>query len=270
MVRLLEKKKRTTGNILIIFAGATFGLHILTLFLLMFQGLTIRKLSLEKSPTFVQVDDGITVTNDLERKPEAISQFVSQTMTSMFNWSGTLPAQTIEQATNSIPDSGILIQTPQGFSQKVTTNSWIASFALSEDLRKGFLSEIAEMTPPEVFSKNPNQAMSAQLIIKRIYPPEKITSGEWRVGMIANLIQKKRFSNKEIIIPFNKDVLVRAVDSFSSLTDNNLTDLQKVIYSIRNQKMEIYEIRNLCLLDEDVNSNQNTFNYCNHQDNINN
>ncbi|MDF5722294.1 MAG: hypothetical protein PUP91_17760 [Rhizonema sp. PD37] len=255
---LLEKRKRRTGGFLLAFALATFGLHLFVLFLLIFQGLTIRKISLEKSPTFVQLidDKPVTVTDDMAREPEAIRQFVSQTMTSMFNWSGTLPAQSIEQATRPLFDPGVSIRTPQGFSRKVSTSSWIASFALSEDFRKGFLSTIAEITPPEVFSNNSSQALSSQLIIKRVYPPEKIGPGKWRIGMVADLIQKKRSEeNKKVIVPFNKDLLVRAVDTYVSPLTNTATDLQRAVYSVRSAKMEIYEIRNLCLLDEDNASN---------------
>jgi hypothetical protein len=268
MVRLLETRKKRTGSVLTTFAIATFALHLLSLFLLIFQGLTIRTLSMQKSPTFVQVIDGkpATVTKDLEREPEAIRQFVSKTMISMFNWSGTLPAQNIEQVANPTTDLGIPIQTKRGYNNKVTTSSWISSFALSEDLRKGFLATIAEMTPPEVFFSNRDQAMSAQLIIKRVYPPEKIAPGKWQVGMVADLIQKKRFEDKKLIIPFNKDLLVRSVDSFvSPLNNDTTTDLQKAVYSIRNEKMEIYEIRNLCLLDEYQNSTENKFKYCENQ-----
>jgi hypothetical protein len=259
MVRLLEKRKRTI-SLLSTFAIATLGLHAFTILLFVLQGLTIRKLSLQKNPTFVQLVDGrsVTVPNDLDRQTEDIRQFVSKTMTAMFDWSGTLPAQTIEQVTNPTTDPGINITTPQG-GARVTTSSWIASFALSEDFRKGFLAQIAQMTPPEVFSNNSNQAISAQLVVKRVYPPIKIAPGKWEVGMVANLIQKRRSEDKKIIIPFNKDFLVSAVDTFVYPLTDAATDLQKAIYSVRNQKLEIYEVRNLCLLDkyEKPNSDEN-------------
>ncbi len=262
MVRLLEKRKRTV-SFLAIFAIATLGLHLFTLLLLIFQGLNIRTLNIQKSPTFVQLVDGkpVTVTNDLEREPEGIRQFVSKTMTSVFNWSGTLPPQTIEQVTNPILDPGITITTPQG-SKKVTTSSWIASFGLSEDFRRGFLAEIAELTPPEVFSNNPDQAISAQLIIKRIYPPVNIAPGKWEVGMVANLIQKKRSEDKKVIIPFNKDLLVSAVDTFVYPLSDTTTALQKAIYGVRAEKMEIYEVRDLCLLDQYEKPNEQQFPIC--------
>lgn len=250
MVRLLEKRQKSV-SLLTTFAIATFGLQVLALIFLTLQGLKIRQLSLRKPAAFVQLIAGqpIGTTDDLERNSEAIRQFVSKTMTSMFNWSGTLPPQNIEEVSKPKPDSGILIKTSQGNTKKVTTSSWIASFAISEDFRKGFLSEIGAMTPPEVFANNANQAMSAQLAIKRVYPPQKIAPGKWRVGMVADLIQKKRDSDRKVITPFNKDLLVRAVDYFPYPVEDTTSVLQKAIYSIRSERLEIYEIRNLCLLD---------------------
>ena len=268
MVKLLSKKKRTV-NILTIFAIATFSLHLLVLFLFVSQGLKIRQLSLRKPANFVQMIDGkpVTITDDLSRNPEVIRRFISKTMISMFNWSGTLPPQTIEEVAKPQPDAGILIRTPQGSSQKVTTSSWIASFGISEDFRKGFLSTISQITPPEVFSSNPSQTISAQLIIKRVYPPEKIAPGKWRVGMVADLIQTKRIDGTKRITAFNKDFLVRAVDYFPYPLADTSTDRQKAIYSSRSDKLEIYEMRNLCLLDEYNNQNQDKFKQCGNRKN---
>jgi hypothetical protein len=263
MTRLLEKKQRTR-SILTVFAIATFGLHLLTLVLLIFQGLTIRQLSLQKPPNFVQLIDGKDpgIPDNLSREPEVIRQFVSKTMTSMFNWSGKLPPQSIEDISQPKPDPGILISTSQGGSQKITTTSWIASFALAEDFRKGFLSKIAEITPQDVFYNSSSQAINGQLVIKRIYPPEKTNSGQWRVGMVADIVQKKLSNNRTIVTPFNKDLLVRSVDYFPYPQSNISTDIQKAIYSVRADKLEIYEIRNLCLIDEYNNLNQDKFKVC--------
>ncbi|QLE55678.1 hypothetical protein [Nostoc sp. TCL26-01] len=253
------KQKKTTINVLTTFAIATFSLHILVLLIFLLQGLNIRQLSLRKPPNFVQTIDGQPVDkiDDLARDPEVIRQFVSKTMMAMFNWSGNLPPQTVEDFAKPRPDLGILIRTPQGGSQKVTTSSWVASFALSEDFRKGFLSAIADITPPEVFASNSSQAITGQLTIKRVYPPVNIAPGKWRVGMVADLVQQKGLDARKTITPFNKDLLVRAIDYFPYPLATNSTDIQKAIYSSRTDKLEIYEIRNLCLLDQYKNSNPN-------------
>lgn len=265
MVRLLKKQqKKSNVNLLSGLAIITLSLHILTLVFLILQGLSIRQLYLRKPPTFVQLINGkkIGSTKDLERDPEVIQQFISKVTILMFNWSGKLPPQTIKDVSQPIPDPGISIQTEQGSSKKVSTSSWMASFALSEDFRPAFLREIANITPPEVFSDVPHQAMSAQLIIKRIDRPEEIAPGKWRVGMVANLIQKKTNTNRQVIIPYNKDFLIRAVDYFPHPRASSATDLQKAIYNIRSDRLEIYEIRDLCLLDENNKQDANNLQHC--------
>ncbi|WP_427162202.1 hypothetical protein ACQFX9_11930 [Aliinostoc sp. HNIBRCY26] len=264
MTNLLTRKKEQKISAITIFAIATFSLHFLVLLILLSQGLNIRQLSLRKPPNFVQTIDGQPINNldELAREPQAIRQFVSKTMISMFNWSGNLPPQNIEEVAKPKPDPGILVRTPNGGSQKVTTSSWVASFAISEDFRKGFLSVIADMTPPEVFAINPNQAISAELVIKRVYPPVQLAPGQWRVGMVADLVQTKKVDGQKLITPFNKDLLVRAVDYFPSPLSSSSTDLQKAIYSSRADKLEIYEIRNLCLIDSYSNGNNEQANPC--------
>lgn len=248
---LLQPKKKTI-SLLSLLTIAGLALHGLVLLILIVQGIKIRQLSLRKPPNFVQLIAGqrLPLEDRLWREPEAIRRFVNQTMTLMFDWSGTLPAQSLEEVSKPQIDQGLLIPTPQGSNQKITTNSWVASFALSEDFRKGFLREIAAMTPPEVFAPSPTQKISAQLKIKRIDPPQSITTGKWRVGIVADLIQTQESSGQKVIVPFNKDLLVRAIDYFAYSSPNDLTDLQKAIYNMRADRLEIYEIRNLCLLDD--------------------
>ena len=253
MVGLLKKKQQQPKvNLLIVLTFITFALHILTLALLILQGVTIRQFYLRKPPTFTQLINGEKV-NSLdvpEYEPSVIQQFTSKFATLMFDWSGKLPPQTVQDVSQPREDLGIPIRTIQGTNKKVSTSSWMASFAISEDFRQAFLREIADITPPEVFSTDKDRALSAQLIIKRIDQPEKFDQGKWRVGMVANLVQTRISDNRQVIIPFNKVFLIRSVDYFAYPEVNSVTDLQKAINVMRADKLEIYEIRDLCLLDE--------------------
>jgi hypothetical protein len=91
MTRLLKERKSSV-NILTIFAVTTFGLHIFTLLLLIFQGLTIRQLATGKPLNFLQLIDSkpAPLQDNREREPEEIRQFISKTMNMMFDWSGIL------------------------------------------------------------------------------------------------------------------------------------------------------------------------------------
>ncbi|MEC4815685.1 MAG: hypothetical protein SAK29_20780 [Scytonema sp. PMC 1069.18] len=258
MTRILQERKASTINVLTIFAILTFGLHIVAIAFLLFQGLILREEVSDRKPlTLTQLVNGKEAPQPkpLERDPLVIRQFVSETMTAMFNWTGTLPPTTIEDVTNPKPDAGVSIRTAQGGTEKVATSSWIASFAISQDFRKGFLEIIADMTPAEVFSNSENRGLEASLSIQRIYPPEQIAPGRWRVGMVANIIQKRRNDNRKLITPFNKDFLVRAVDYFEHPLPNSMSDLQKAVYGVRAQGLEIYEVSDLCLTDPYDSSN---------------
>ncbi|CDN17301.1 hypothetical protein RintRC_5576 [Richelia intracellularis] len=68
--------------------------------------------------------------------------------------------------------------------------------------------------------------------------------------MVADLIQQKRGDERKVIVPFNKDLLIRATDSFDYSLPEKATNLQKSIYSIRTNKLEIYDMRDLCLADQ--------------------
>lgn len=249
MTGILPKHKPRI-NFLQIFALLTLGLNIFTLLIILYQGLIIRNITNQKPPTFIELINGQpgTSNHQLQRNPEAIRQFVSTTMTAVFNWTGNLPPQTIEDVTNPQPDSGITVKTPQGYNKKIATSSWVASFGLSEDFRQGFLAQIADMTPAEIFSRGSHQGITAQLVIQRVYPPENIAPGNWRVGMVANIVQQ-RSDKQKILTPFNKDFLVRAVDSFEHPLATEITPLQQAIYKLRSQNLEIYEITDLCLND---------------------
>jgi hypothetical protein len=250
MTGILPKQKKQI-NFLQILAIITLAFHVFTLFFIIYQGLLIRNLTNRKPPTFIELINGkpVTSNNILERNPEAIRQFVITTMTAMFNWSGTLPPQNIEDATNPKPDLGITVKTPQGYNKKIASSSWVAGFALSEDFRQGFIAQIADMTPSDIFIRNTNnQRITGQLLIQRVYPPENIAPGKWRVGIVANIVQQ-RSDNKKTITPLNKDFLVRAVDAYEHPLIQEITPLQKAVYRLRMQKLEIYNITDLCLND---------------------
>ena len=261
MVELLKKRQQKSKvNPLIVLAFITIFLHVFTLALLVLQGLTIRQFYLRKPPTFIQLINGkrIDSIDMLERNPLAVQQFVGKFATLMFDWSGKLPPQTIQDVSQPKSDPGISIRTKRG-NKTVSTSSWMAGFAISEDFRQAFLREIADITPPEVFSRISDRAISTQLVIKRIDQPEKIAPGKWRVGIVANLVQTRTSNNRQIITPFNKIFLLRSVDYFDYPQASSTTDLQRAIYDIRSDKLEIYEIRDLCLLDNSNNNFSNNF-----------
>lgn len=251
MVQLLGKKK-SGSNLLSTFVMISLGLHLLTLLLLLFQGLTLNQLTNQKPPTLVQLIDGkeSPIPEPLEREPEEIRSFVEKTMTALFTWSGKLPPQNIEEAQNPKPDEGVPIKMSTGVTKKISTTVLGTSFALSEDFRKQFLQEIANQTPPEVFSSDSKKAMEIKLATRWVSEPEKIEEGKWKAVMVADLILLRPALERRKLVRFNKEILVRAVDSPEHPLAEGAPPLHKVVSGTRQVGLEIYEIRDMCLTDK--------------------
>ncbi len=238
-----SSKKFSTGDTLALFAVGTFGLHILSFFVLLLLYGSYSQLSKKAPPTLVQLETGKSIKvasiGSLERTPQVVLRFVSDTMTMMMNWSGTLPATTVEEAAKPKPDPGVGIRSLGNRQSKVAYAAWQASHALSEDFRKEFLQIVADITPPGVF-KGTTQVVLVPLSIQ---PPVKIAEGKWKVKMIANLTVFDQGNNLGEVIPFNKEIFVRAVEAPDSPT--TVDGLAAVIYQVRASGLEIYAIRDL-------------------------
>jgi hypothetical protein len=228
--------KVSTSDTLALFAVGTFGLHLISFFVLFLLYGSYSQLSRKAPPSLVQLETGQSVKvapiGSLERTPQVVLRFVSDTMTLMMNWSGTLPPATVEEATKPKPDPGVSIGEQGLRGGKVASGAWLASQALSSDFRKEFLKVLASITPPGVF-KGRTQVVLVPLSIQA---PVKISSGKWKVKMIANLTIFDQGSNLGDVIPFNKEIFVRAVEApqSPSAVDGNAA----AIYQVRMSGLE--------------------------------
>jgi hypothetical protein len=240
-LRFLNRSDSPKYNIdaLALFAVGTFGLHILTLILLMLLYVDYSVLSKKKPPSLVQLQDGKSIKamtlGSTERTNQVVMRFVNDTMILMMNGSGSLPGTMTEQAGKPKIDPGIDIDV----GSQVTTSAWQAANALSEDFRKEFLKLLADITPPGVFKGTAQMV----LIPLSIQPPEKIGSGKWKVKMVANLTIYSQGNNLGEVIPFNKEIFVQAVEAPDPPVE--MTGLTAVIYGVRSSGLEIYAIRHL-------------------------
>ena len=238
-MRILKVAKT---ELLPLFVLATLGLNILSVFWLAANTIAIYRESLKEIPTLVQLVDGrpvrVAAMGNRERSPETIVRFVKETLTLMFNWSGQLPP-TNRQETQSI-DKDLGKQIGSNANQ-VTTASWQAGFAFSEDFRTSFLSKVATLTPREVFSGN----AQAVLIIRHISEPELLEKGRWKVQLIGELAFFNATDDSGRAIPFNKEVFVQAVAVPVSPLGESASVLEKTVYGIRQAGLEVYALREL-------------------------
>ena len=215
----LSQTEYKKNSILPAFAVFTFGLHLLTLILLMFHGSMLEQLKQQFIPeSLVQLVDGRTITVDsqqnLERHPETIRRFVAETMSFMLTGSQRQPPETIWE---------------------------ISSELLAKELQQKFAAEILPINPSKQFSKG-ERGTETVLIIQKISQPQKIEQGKWKVEMLAHQLIFTDYDRLGEAIAFNKQILVRATDKPAISLPETPLDWHLTAYQLGEAKLEIYNI----------------------------
>jgi hypothetical protein len=215
-VQILNESKKS--SILPLFAVATFGLHLFALLVLMFHWSMLQQLKQRLTPqSLVQLIDGRAITvdprTDLDRHPETIRRFVGGTMTIMLNWS----------------------------QQQQPKTAWqISSELVAKELQPKLESEI---NPTENLSKGTENV----LVIQRISQPTKIADGKWKVEMTANQIIFTAGDKLGKSSPFNKQILVTAIDQPATSLPNLPIPLHLTAYRLGEARLKI---DNICKIEE--------------------
>jgi hypothetical protein len=207
------KSENKKSSILPLFAVATFGLHIFALLVLMFHWSMLQQFKQRLTPqSLVQLIDGSAITADpkadLERYPETIRRFVGESMTLMLNWSQQQQPKIVWDIT-----SDLVVNKVQAKLQ--------SQISPTEDLGKG--------------TEN-------VLIIQQISQPIKIAEGKWKIEMTANQII---FTNSDKLgksTPFNKQIIVIAVDQPTTSIPNSPIPLNIATYRLGEARLKIYDI----------------------------
>ena len=211
-------------NILFLFALGTFGLNFIILLLLFFHETMLQQLSQQLAPqSLIELADGRVISADpetsLERQPETIRRFVGETMTLMLTFS------------SKQPQNEILA---------------ISSALLMDRFKPRFQTEMMKLNKKNQIASN-NRSTESVLIIERISQPIKIGVGEWKVEIQANQLI---FSGSDLLgksIPFNRQILVRAIaNNPISLPDNPLP-WHLATFRLGEARLEIY---NMCDLQQ--------------------
>lgn len=221
-MQILKPENTKKSSILPLLAVGTFGLHIFTLLLLMFHGSLLQDLSRQLTPqSLVQLVDGRAITVDpkpsFERNPETIRHFVGETMTLMLTWSQQQPPKTI----------------------------WaISSQLLTNDLQPKLQAEITNLTSAAQFENiNINQGTEYVLVIQKISQPVAIGDGRWKVELLANQLTFSGYDNLGTSTPFNKQILVEAIDEqAASLPDTAPLPWHFAAYRLGEARLKIYNI----------------------------
>lgn len=236
-MQLLEKKQI---NLTPIFLMGNAVLLVLLLLIQVINFARIGKVAQSKTPTLVELVDGSSIRvspidND-ERTPAAITYFVGQTMTGLLSWTAIPKSDdSKEDPTKKVVlDAGVQVG-----EKKITTNVWVAGFALSEDFRGSFLEELCNLTPVDVFSGTTQSVLA----VRYFSEPQRLAQGKWSIDMVANLVVFQGSNQVGRAIAFNKTIFVRAIDT--PPPPPNSASIQHIAYGVRKAGLEIYKIQDL-------------------------
>ena len=216
---LLPQTESKKNSILPVFAVLTFGLHLLTLILLMFHGSMLERLKQQFIPqSLVQLVDGRTITVDsqqnLERHPETIRRFVAETMSFLLTRSRRQPPKIIWE---------------------------IGSELLAKELQQKFLTEISPLAPNKQFLKG-ERVTESVLIIQKISQPQKIGRGKWKIEILAHQLIFTDYDRLGEAIAFNKQILVRATDKPTLSLPEAPLPWHLTAYQLGEAKLKIHHI----------------------------
>ena len=208
-----------------------------------------RHLAKKPAAALVQLTDGTSIrvkeTPNPDREPEVIRKFVTDSLIYLMNWSADLPtAEPTSKfdATATAPkDTGIEVTLDDGFSRKVTTPAWQASFTLEEEFRTEFLEKLATMTPEDIFAGHKEVVLK----IREVGYPEVQESGSWSVDMVADLMVYSPQTPTGKAVPFNKRIYVQSIEVPPPPAPDTLTPLASAIYAVRLSGLEITGMRDL-------------------------
>ncbi|MEM1291124.1 MAG: hypothetical protein AAGH67_06610 [Cyanobacteria bacterium P01_H01_bin.162] len=221
-------------NLLPLFVVVSLVMGGLSLLGLAILGTVTARLANRPVPTLVQTVDGESILTEpmdhLDRTPETIRRFTADTLTMMFTWN---PVQQDANGGRVVTDQGVEVG-----KARATTRSWQASFALAEDFRPTFLAEVGEMTPPDVFAGTAQSVLN----IESLSDPKRLAAGQWEIEVVANLIIFHPQHPQGLAIPFNKKILLKAVEPPSDPLAAEATGIQQAVYRVRSSGLQIEQM----------------------------
>jgi hypothetical protein len=200
-------------------------------------------------PVLVQTLNGKNIKIDTlegrERSPRAIKFFVTTTLTNIFTWRIHYLASDPEAPQTKKLDPGVPVEITGSTALKIPTSVWGASFAISDEFRKDFIGK--DLAPLITQLKILQGSSYVAFMPSIVQDPIAVKSNNsieklWMVKVVGNLVVKTNPDVPETIIPFNKDIYVRAIDPPipPEIGVDPELDLQAVIAMARSKGLEIY------------------------------
>jgi hypothetical protein len=241
--RVTRLQTATGGkNIIAICALISIGFSGLTLFLQLLVVGSVITIARKPAPSLVQLNDGqaikVQAIGSQDRSVDVVQRFTTDSLIMLMSWTNELPGINGEQKTI---DPGSIVKTKQG-DKRITTAAFQSSFTFSDDLRDELVKILADMTPADVFKGD----VKTTLKFQHVTMPAQVSNGKWKINVIATLIQYQRGRGDTVKIPFNKELIIQAIDTPTLPKSGKFSnELDAVVYSIRQAGLEIVSMKDI-------------------------
>ncbi len=243
----INRLQTATGskNIVAMFALTSIGFSALTLMLQIVVMTNVINIARKPAPSLVQLSDGqaikVQAVGNQDRSPEVVQQFVTDSLTMLMSWTNEFPGGRDEK---KVVDTGALVKIKEG-DRKITSQAFQASFTFSEDLRAELIKILAEMTPDSVFKGETKTALKFQHVTLPT-PVDKNQTGKWKISVVATLLQYQQGRADVAKIPFNKEIVVQAIDTPPLPKSGKFSnELESLVYGIRQAGLEIVSMKDI-------------------------
>jgi hypothetical protein len=159
----------------------------------------------------------------------------------LMSWTNELPGASDDK---KVPDAGALVKIKDG-DRRITSPAFQASFTFGEELRTELVKILAEMTPDGVFKGEIKTTLKFQHVTLPTLV-DKNQSGKWKINVVATLLQYQQGRADIIKIPFNKEIVVQAIDTPQLPKSGKFSnELESLVYGIRQAGLEIVSMKDI-------------------------
>ena len=211
----------------------------LLFFLCLFICFQVFLLNRKPTPTLVQLQTGqvasVVPADSLHRSDLVIKTFINEVMSGFYSWSG-LKKEYRNGKIIVVKDRGWQLGT-----KTIPTSAYRSGLALESSFRDGFLQELSDIVPPEIFG-NSIRLTSTYLPVL-INKPQLIEAGKWKLVLVAEVIvsanRGEKISSKSI--PLTKEIILQATTPLEPKSEY-ISESERWIHEVRKYGLEIVTI----------------------------
>ncbi|MGB8698172.1 MAG: hypothetical protein WCD18_02040 [Thermosynechococcaceae cyanobacterium] len=199
----------------------------------------LNRLQTQNAPALVQMADGTGVAvkamNPNYRSTETIRSFLNEWIPLALNWDAEITGADGKKTKDNGEQFG---------NDRIPTETLLASFALTDDFRTGWLKGLVKEFKLPSYLSSKKQRIA---VVSNIGAPKRLKEGHWSVQVVSSWYEVSPSDQSGKLFKYNKEFILNAVNQPVSPLKSGASSYEKAIYSVLAKGLRIQEIRNLAI-----------------------